>query len=54
MAAGNWIVILLILGCMSLAYHYRIRTEEAMLLESLGQSYASYQAHTWKLLPYIY
>jgi len=25
-----------------------------MLLEQLGQPYADYQAHTWRLLPYIY
>jgi len=54
LAAGNWIVILLVLACISRAYYYRIRTEEAMLLENLGQSYASYQTHTWRLLPYIY
>ncbi|MGD0752280.1 MAG: isoprenylcysteine carboxylmethyltransferase family protein [Anaerolineales bacterium] len=54
LAAGNWIVILLVLVCIGLAYHYRILTEEAMLLENLGEAYARYQAHTWRLLPYIY
>jgi protein-S-isoprenylcysteine O-methyltransferase Ste14 len=54
LAAGNWIMLLLILVCMSLAYHYRIRTEEAMLLQNLGQPYADYRLHTWRLLPYIY
>jgi protein-S-isoprenylcysteine O-methyltransferase len=54
LAAGNWIVLLLVLLCMGLAYHYRIRTEEAMLLENLGEAYARYRAHTWRLLPFIY
>ncbi|HTX79244.1 MAG TPA: isoprenylcysteine carboxylmethyltransferase family protein [Longilinea sp.] len=54
LAAINWIVVILIIVIMSLAYHYRIQTEEAMLVQSLGQPYAEYKAHTWKLIPYIY
>ena len=35
------------------AMEHTNQTEEALLLEDLGQSYASDQAHTWRLLPYI-
>jgi len=54
LAAVNWIIIILIVVIMGLAYHYRIQTEETMLLENLGQPYAEYKSHTWKLLPFIY
>jgi protein-S-isoprenylcysteine O-methyltransferase Ste14 len=54
LATSNWIIVLLVLVTTSLAYHYRIQTEEAMLLEHLGQQYADYKAHTWKLLPLVY
>jgi protein-S-isoprenylcysteine O-methyltransferase Ste14 len=54
LAAGNGIVLLLVLLCLGLAYHYRIRTEEAMLLETLGETYARYRSRTWRLLPFIY
>jgi protein-S-isoprenylcysteine O-methyltransferase len=54
LAVVNWIVTLCVLLILCIAYYYRIRTEEAMLLEQLGQPYADYQAHTWRLLPYIY
>jgi protein-S-isoprenylcysteine O-methyltransferase Ste14 len=54
LATTNWIVSLLALGAMAIVYHYRIQAEEAMLLDRLGQSYANYQAHTWKLMPFVY
>jgi protein-S-isoprenylcysteine O-methyltransferase Ste14 len=54
LAATNWIAILIVLITMCIAYHYRIQAEEAMLLDHLGQQYADYKAHTWKLLPFVY
>jgi protein-S-isoprenylcysteine O-methyltransferase Ste14 len=54
LATTNWIVLALVAAVICLAYHYRIQTEEAMLLDSLGQRYADYQAHTWKLVPFVY
>jgi protein-S-isoprenylcysteine O-methyltransferase Ste14 len=54
LAAANWIVILIVLVTMSIAYHYRIQAEETMLLDRLGQQYADYKARTWKLLPFVY
>jgi protein-S-isoprenylcysteine O-methyltransferase Ste14 len=54
MATLNWIVI----ACLALAafsaYSYRIRVEEAMLQETLGEPYRAYRARTWRLLPFIY
>lgn len=37
-----------------LAYDYRIRYEEKMLVSFFGKSYRSYQEHTWKLIPWVY
>jgi protein-S-isoprenylcysteine O-methyltransferase Ste14 len=54
LAVTNWIVFLVVLVTMCVAYDYRIQAEEAMLLAHLGQQYADYKAHTWKLLPFVY
>jgi len=54
LAVTNWIAFLIVLMTMCFAYHYRIRVEEAMLLEQLGQPYTDYRAHTWRLLPFLY
>jgi protein-S-isoprenylcysteine O-methyltransferase Ste14 len=54
LAAVNWLVTVLIVLILCLAYYYRIQIEEVMLLERLGQPYADYQSHTWKLLPFVY
>jgi protein-S-isoprenylcysteine O-methyltransferase Ste14 len=54
LATNNWIVTLVILLTLCMAYLYRIQTEEAMLLERLGKPYAEYMTHTWRLLPLVY
>ena len=54
LAVTNWIILLLIFVTISTAYHYRIQAEEVMLLERLGQQYADYKTHTWRLLPFVY
>jgi protein-S-isoprenylcysteine O-methyltransferase Ste14 len=54
LATTNWVVVVIAAMVICLAYHYRIQTEEAMLLDRLGLPYADYQAHTWKLLPLVY
>ncbi len=52
-ATSNWIVLLIVLTAMSLAYVYRIETEERMLLTTLP-NYAEYRTHTWRLIPLLY
>ena len=54
LAGANWIILLMVVAVICLAYHYRIRAEEAMLRERLGQAYLEYQARTWKLMPFVY
>lgn len=52
-ATSNWIVTLIVLVAMLAAYHYRMNSEEAMLLET-QKDYAEYCKHTKRLLPFIY
>jgi protein-S-isoprenylcysteine O-methyltransferase Ste14 len=52
-ATTNWIVMLITLLVMLSAYVYRIQNEEKMLLTT-NTEYAEYQAHTWRLIPFVY
>jgi len=54
LAGANWIILVMVVAVICLAYHYRIRAEEAMLGDRLGQPYLDYQARTWKLMPFVY
>ncbi len=36
------------------AYLYRIRVEERMLIEALGDDYVEYRRRTYRLIPLIY
>lgn len=42
-----------IIACL-VAYVYRIRIEEAVLLSRFGESYREYSTSTWRLLPGLY
>jgi protein-S-isoprenylcysteine O-methyltransferase len=51
---GNWASLLtLFLPCFA-AQMWRIRIEEAALLEALGEAYANYMKRTKRLIPLIY
>ncbi len=52
-ATTNWIVLGLILAVMLAVYHYRMESEEKMLVETWPE-YAEYKKHTWRLVPLIY
>jgi protein-S-isoprenylcysteine O-methyltransferase Ste14 len=49
----NWIVTLVVLIVMLIAYVYRIQTEEKMLV-SMNPDYAEYRKGTWRLMPFVY
>ncbi len=53
-ATGSLPVLLIVVLAMGIAYTYRIRTEETMLLWTLGGEYERYRAHTWRLIPLVY
>ncbi len=52
-ATANWIVLLIVLLVMLVAYIYRIQNEEKMLLAAHAD-YAEYQKQTWRLIPLVY
>jgi len=37
-----------------LAYFYRIRNEESMLIRQFGDAYREYTRHSWRLIPFIW
>jgi protein-S-isoprenylcysteine O-methyltransferase len=52
-ATANWIVLVITLIAMLSVYVYRIQNEEKMVLTT-NTEYAEYQAHTWRLIPFVY
>jgi protein-S-isoprenylcysteine O-methyltransferase Ste14 len=54
LALGNWAGLIALLGCMVVAYGYRIRIEESALVEALGEPYKKYIRRTRRLIPFVY
>ncbi len=50
----NWIGCVVLLVPVTAAFLYRIRVEEAALIEAFGAQYASYSQQTKRLIPGIY
>jgi len=53
LASGNWLALFAAIAATSVAYGYRIKVEDAMLVRSLGQPYADYGRKVGALLPRI-
>jgi protein-S-isoprenylcysteine O-methyltransferase Ste14 len=51
LALGSWLTVLPILALLLLAFSYRIRLEERVLLATFGSVYGDYMARTWRLFP---
>lgn len=52
-ALGNWASLAAMLVLPGAALTYRIAVEEAALLSTLGDPYARYMQHTWRLIPFV-
>jgi protein-S-isoprenylcysteine O-methyltransferase Ste14 len=52
--SGNALSLLAVTTLLAVAYTYRIRTEERMLIDALGEPYAEYRRHSWRLLPFVF
>jgi protein-S-isoprenylcysteine O-methyltransferase Ste14 len=50
---NNWLSLLVIMGCALLGFSYRIRVEERVLKERLGQRYQEYMRRTKRLIPFV-
>ncbi|MFJ7915515.1 MULTISPECIES: methyltransferase family protein [unclassified Lysinibacillus] len=37
-----------------LAYSYRIKIEERILVTLFGEQYKQYQSKTWRIIPFLY
>ena len=49
----NWLSLLVIVGCALIGFSYRIRVEEHVLQEHLGQRYQEYMRRTKRLIPFV-
>lgn len=54
LATTNWVAVIVIAIFMLAAYAYRIRSEEAMLAEKIGEPYRVYQRETWRMVPFVF
>jgi protein-S-isoprenylcysteine O-methyltransferase len=54
LAVGNWLSVIVLLIAGLVMYTFRIRTEEAMLLEAFGQEFVEYKKRSWALIPFIW
>ncbi len=52
LALANWLVLVTIVFPV-MGFAYRIRVEEAVLLDALGDDYRRYMRHTKRLVPYL-
>jgi protein-S-isoprenylcysteine O-methyltransferase Ste14 len=50
---SNWLSLLVIMGCALIGFSYRIRVEERVLQEQLGQRYQAYMRRTKRLIPFV-
>jgi protein-S-isoprenylcysteine O-methyltransferase Ste14 len=53
-ASGNLLSVAAVTVLLAIAYTHRIRTEERMLIETLGNSYEEYRQKSWRLLPFVF
>lgn len=54
LSAGNWLSPLLYVVPWLVAHVHRIRVEERVLVETLGEPYRAYREHTWRLVPFVW
>jgi protein-S-isoprenylcysteine O-methyltransferase Ste14 len=50
----NALSLLAVLALLFVAYTHRIRSEERMLVDALGEPYAEYRRHSWRLVPFVF
>lgn len=54
LASGNVVSVAAVAVLLAVAYAFRIRAEEAMLVVALGPPYEEYRRGSWRLLPFVY
>jgi protein-S-isoprenylcysteine O-methyltransferase len=53
LASGSWLAFVASIAATSAAYAYRVRVEDAMLIEAFGAPYQSYCREVGALLPFV-
>lgn len=54
LSANSYFVFIVVTLITIIVYHYRMNSEEEMLIEAFGEKYQNYKAKTWRLIPMIY
>ena len=54
LSLGNWVGMLALLVCMTVAYSYRISVEEKALIAALGEPYKQYMQRTRRIIPFLF
>jgi protein-S-isoprenylcysteine O-methyltransferase len=52
--AVNWLIAVATAVLLGAVYVHRINAEERMLVDHFGDSYSSYKARTWRLVPFVW
>ncbi|MBW8686126.1 methyltransferase family protein [Chitinophaga rhizophila] len=51
---NSWIGLAISFIPVLVAFLYRMKIEEALLMSNFGQEYADYKKKTWRLIPFVY
>jgi protein-S-isoprenylcysteine O-methyltransferase len=54
LSSNNYLILIIVALLTLSAYHYRMNSEEKMLIEAFGDDYKSYMKRTWRIVPLIY
>ncbi|MFT9819807.1 methyltransferase family protein [Lysinibacillus sp. NPDC056185] len=53
-SSSSFIAIIINIILFFLAYSYRIKIEERILVTLFGEQYKQYQSNTWRIIPFLY
>jgi len=54
LACTNWLSLIGVLAAGLIGYSYRVKVEEAALLNALGEPYRNYMQHTKRFIPFLF
>jgi protein-S-isoprenylcysteine O-methyltransferase Ste14 len=54
LSSNNYIVMIIVSSLTLIVYHFRMKSEEDLLIEGFGEEYKNYKKKTWRIIPFIY